>query len=724
MNCSIFPLFSSFLLKVLISFALVHSVQAVAISDSDFSKEYRNALLKDQEELSGFIRAIPKEKINYPYTKTGGTLLHLTIDYYRSVKKENLNVLLDELKDKGFDFNRKDNRGRAAISYLGKRKKDSYLFDLLVKFGVDLKTEDQLNNTLSHHYASVRSVELLKKLSDEGFLTDTKNKRGRSPLNLAVANGRLDSIKYLISKGADVSTVDLFGNNLLHIAASNSSINLYDFLLENGVKGVEQVNSDGETPLAIFARRNRWAEVRVLVERGGNLNVPLKRGGNLALLLYLHPEYGFDDVIDKDSIDLSITRENGVTNLSYYLGSGQLEKVNKLLELGDKPINNERNPLIYDVVRSTTIKKEDKQKVIQLLVDHGADPSQYAYSKDNYPLTAAVDDQQLFLFLMSVGSRPDFSNVYLTHALIRRKEYSLLLKLFEKHGTDEYMLNAFWQNIYSLAKDVVVEEKARSTTQDASELYLYLMKKKPVLDLSLDKSSYRSRLLENMSRMNSPTVLEGLNYVEYKNTLPSIKAANRQTYNQALVSKPRHSPIKSQSQSLSLSKEAKLHAVGVYGSSNTKQPVSVHSCNGLIKNSASSNEVLDCLSRTRNKHNKKPVGRVEVMVFTKEPVVLSLMAYESVDWVIRTQGSVKIEGVILSGYHKQNVMGLAPDIPILSHTYDKSTCSRCEAGAGYFYAYKRSSEEYDNAESKLMDITGKEISSFQGKYKARSFFIK
>lgn len=55
---------------------------------------------------------------------------------------------------------------------------------------------------------------------------------------------------------------------------------------------------------------------------------------------------------------------------------------------------------------------------------------------------------------------------------------------------------------------------------------------------------------------------------------------------------------------------------------------------------------------------------------TAAPVVLVLGAYEPTIWSVGWTRGTSIAGVLLTGYHRQQVTGLAPTVPVLVSTYD------------------------------------------------------
>ena len=97
---------------------------------------------------------------------------------------------------------------------------------------------------------------------------------------------------------------------------------------------------------------------------------------------------------------------------------------------------------------------------------------------------------------------------------------------------------------------------------------------------------------------------------------------------------------------------------------------------------------------------------------TKEPITLVLCSYETVRWQIQADKGAKIEKVIVGGYHLQDVTGI--DAPILYRVYERREGTTKEPS--YFYAYMQDHENYPKLVDALQKLTGKEISTFQGRY--------
>mgnify|MGYP003385461816 CR=1 FL=1 len=64
---------------------------------------------------------------------------------------------------------------------------------------------------------------------------------------------------------------------------------------------------------------------------------------------------------------------------------------------------------------------------------------------------------------------------------------------------------------------------------------------------------------------------------------------------------------------------------------------------------------------------------------SSEPVVLMLGAYEPTIWNVKWTADTHIVAVLVSGYHRQAIAGLAAGIPVLNASYDN------QSPCGYFY---------------------------------------
>ena len=62
--------------------------------------------------------------------------------------------------------------------------------------------------------------------------------RGKHSLHLAVSNGFLEMVKYLIEKGAGLHVIDKYNRSCLHWAALNKHLDVVEELIDSGLQFV------------------------------------------------------------------------------------------------------------------------------------------------------------------------------------------------------------------------------------------------------------------------------------------------------------------------------------------------------------------------------------------------------------------------------------------------------------------------------------------------------
>ncbi|KAJ1539773.1 Transient receptor putative cation channel sub V member 5 [Cladochytrium tenue] len=137
----------------------------------------------------------------------------------------------------------------------------------------------------SLHIACVRgNLELVKYLVEHGavvngplvsgteFLKDEDRGclyYGQTPLQFAAVNGKLDIVKYLVENcGADMTTVDLYGNNVLHVLAYYGVRNLemYRYFAGKDPSLAHARNKDNFTPFQVGISRGHANVIETIKE--------------------------------------------------------------------------------------------------------------------------------------------------------------------------------------------------------------------------------------------------------------------------------------------------------------------------------------------------------------------------------------------------------------------------------------------------------------------------
>jgi hypothetical protein len=95
-----------------------------------------------------------------------------------------------------------------------------------------------------------------------------------------------------------------------------------------------------------------------------------------------------------------------------------------------------------------------------------------------------------------------------------------------------------------------------------------------------------------------------------------------------------------------------------------------------------------------------PATQIDVVVNRADkPVVLMLGAYKANIWNVSWSSKTRIAAVLVSGYHRQEIAGLDPRVPLIVSTYDnKGAC-------GYFYVAENRLEALNPAARRLFGRT-------------------
>jgi hypothetical protein len=93
------------------------------------------------------------------------------------------------------------------------------------------------------------------------------------------------------------------------------------------------------------------------------------------------------------------------------------------------------------------------------------------------------------------------------------------------------------------------------------------------------------------------------------------------------------------------------------------------------------------------------------------PLILVLCSYNRSQWTIRAAEGVKIERIIVGGYHKQTVAESPPGVPVDTYSHDERT--------GGFHTYGPETDGHVQAIERIKELTGLAPTTFQGAYQVR-----
>lgn len=120
-------------------------------------------------------------------------------------------------------------------------------------------------------FAKYAPVEFIQALLDDGIQVDAVGTDGQTALHEASEVGNCDAAKYLIGRGADVNSRDIFGHPPLIIAAKRGQIGAASLLLNAGAE-INAVSKHGQTPLHYASFKRHTNMVKLLLQHGANVH--------------------------------------------------------------------------------------------------------------------------------------------------------------------------------------------------------------------------------------------------------------------------------------------------------------------------------------------------------------------------------------------------------------------------------------------------------------------
>ncbi|KAL7920862.1 ankyrin repeat-containing domain protein [Trichoderma austrokoningii] len=289
----------------------------------------------------------------------------------------------------------KDHLDGTPISY-AICKQHEQVVDLLLRTGDAVKVEDDINNLFSTAAGRGHDevVELLLKTSRVD--PNAPGPKTRTPLLYAVKGGHVDTMKTLLSQGADPNYEDRFGWTPLLNAVDNGNVAILKILLEGGANP-NQEDHFGQTPL-IYA-----------VERGDKVikKEPVGTGAWMIYKPVLHAATDSQEAMVRALLeggaDPNQKNKAGHTPLTYAANHGNVAIVKILLEgrASADPI-----PLLCAV-------KYGQEAVVKALLERGADPN-HEDGSGRAPISHAAErgHAAMVKILLEGGADPNHEDVH------------------------------------------------------------------------------------------------------------------------------------------------------------------------------------------------------------------------------------------------------------------------------------------------------------------------
>ncbi|XP_068902714.1 ankyrin repeat domain-containing protein 50-like isoform X1 [Tenebrio molitor] len=260
-------------------------------------------------------------------------------------------------------------------------------------------------------------LELVDRSLRNGADVNSVDSYGNTPLANAAQRGDVGILSRLISEGADVDKVGATGKSPLSRAAYWGHLNAVEYLLSQGAD-LNAVNPDGNTPLALAVQHNQMQVVEYLTTVGANISKMGRKGKtplswavlneNLEMIEFLLDNGGFltihtaflDAIQTKNLKIVQLLRERGArVNIEYKNGYTPLTKAIELdsAEIVDELVRNGASVGLCDGNGNLPLAKALEKSNIEItkyLLENGADVKAVQLKFKNFHLLKCLETKK------------------------------------------------------------------------------------------------------------------------------------------------------------------------------------------------------------------------------------------------------------------------------------------------------------------------------------------
>ena len=148
---------------------------------------------------------------------------------------------------------------------------------ILLKNGVDVDSREFCSDRTPLHWAAQEGrIDAGRYLIEQGANINKLNKSGETPLRIAIGEDNIDFVKTLCKFHVDINKYATRASALI-LACAYNRIEIVRFLIERGAN-INIRNEDNETPLFFAARHGSKELVNLLISNHADLRVKNKNG--------------------------------------------------------------------------------------------------------------------------------------------------------------------------------------------------------------------------------------------------------------------------------------------------------------------------------------------------------------------------------------------------------------------------------------------------------------
>ncbi|KAJ6160635.1 hypothetical protein N7470_004031 [Penicillium chermesinum] len=177
------------------------------------------------------------------------------------------------LLEKGADPNMTTNNGWKALN-TATDEGHVEVVKILLEHDADVLKPDGAGMEPFYCAALEGNLELMKIFYEKGGdVNETGQTDGWSAISAAGSNGHIDAVKFLLDKGADLSTRNARKRTALHTAALNGHVGVVNTLIESQKVNLDDTDDSCRSALALAALRGYSETVKALTSKGASIDL-------------------------------------------------------------------------------------------------------------------------------------------------------------------------------------------------------------------------------------------------------------------------------------------------------------------------------------------------------------------------------------------------------------------------------------------------------------------
>ena len=318
---------------------------------------------------------------------------------------------------------------------------------------------------LLHSAIQKNLPEVIQKLIEKGADLNAQDKKGRTPLALAVIKGQIATVQKILNLKVNVNLQDNKGDTALMLAVENGQEEMLKLLLQkDGIK-LDLFNYSDNTALMLASKKGCIKIVEMLLRAGADVNLSLAL--EKTALIYASEEKHIEviDLLLGAGANINFITGSGMTALTVAIVKNNEEVVEHLLNRGAFLNIEAENPSYKKGALFWAIKKGNPS-MVQLLLKYGADVD-LPDSKGRIPLMTMIEQSEVFKEELMIELAKKSTNLNVLDEMGRS-----LLILARKKGLLE--LSSFLESrgVVELFKDEESQKEFIRSLENGTELLL------------------------------------------------------------------------------------------------------------------------------------------------------------------------------------------------------------------------------------------------------------